>query len=119
MESQGVSHFLFFGLQVGKRMRGRADLAGKPFYDLDAGVAERAHLAWVIGQQANAWNAKVVEDRGRQAEVPEVRLEPERMISLDRVDSRVLQLVSLQLGHQSAAAPFLILIDHQSAAFVR
>src|SRR5215510_5277945 len=100
-------------------MRRRADLAGKPFDDLDAAVAERAHLAWVIGQQANAWNAKVVEDRGRQAEVPEIRLEPERVIGLDRVDSRVLQLVSLQLGHQADAAPFLILINHQSAALLR
>src|SRR5262245_65712329 len=79
-ESQGVAHSLFFRLQVDERMRRRADLAGKPFDDLDAAVAERAHLAWVIGQQANAWNAKVVEDRGRQAEVPEIRLEPERVI---------------------------------------
>src|SRR3954468_9853147 len=118
-QAQRMSHFLFFGLQVGERMRRRADLAGKAFDDLDAALAERAHLAWVIGQQANARNAKVVEDRGGQAEVPEVGLEPERMIGLDRVDSGVLQLVSLQLGHQADAAPFLKVIDHQSAAFLR
>src|SRR5439155_9750881 len=64
-------------------------------------------------------NAKVVEDRRRQAEVSEVRPEPKRMIGLDRVDSRVLQLVSLQFGHQADAASFLIFIDHQSAAFLR
>src|SRR5262249_23232682 len=61
-QAQRMSHFLFFGLQVGERMCRRADLAGKPFDDLDVSVAERAHLAWVIGQQANARNAKVVED---------------------------------------------------------
>src|SRR5262249_32334366 len=118
-QAQGMPHFLFFRLQVDERMRRRADLAGKPFDDFDAAVAERAHLARVIGQEPNAWNAKVVEDCGRQAEVPEVGLEPERMIGLDRVDSRVLKLVSLQFGHQPDAAPFLILIDHQSAAFLR
>src|SRR5262249_43112690 len=96
-ECPGSGHapFSVFRLQVDERMRRRADLAGKPFDDFDAAVAERAHLARVIGQEPNAWNAKVVEDCGRQAEVPEVGLEPERMIGLDRVDSRVLQLVSL------------------------
>src|SRR3954462_11854467 len=77
-QAQRMSQFLFFGLQVGERMRRRADLAGKAFDDLDAALAERAHLAWVIGQQPNARNAKVVEDRGGQDEVPEVGLEPER-----------------------------------------
>src|SRR6516164_3732712 len=62
---QCMSHFLFFGPQVGERMRGRADLAGKSFDDLDAVVVERAHLARVIGQQPNARDAKVVKDRGR------------------------------------------------------
>ena len=51
-QAQRMSHFLFFRLQVGERMCRRADLAGKPFDDLDASVAECAHLAWVIGQQA-------------------------------------------------------------------
>src|SRR5262245_49512568 len=51
---QCMSHFLFFGLQIGERMRGRVDLAGKPFGDLNAALAERAHFARVIGQQANA-----------------------------------------------------------------
>src|SRR6516225_9139938 len=117
-QAQGMPHFLFFRLQVGERMRRRPDLAGNPFDDLDAGGGERAHLAWIIGQQPNARDAKVVKDRGRQAEIPEVRLEPERMIGLDRVDAGVLQLVSLQLGHQADATPFLILIDHQSAALL-
>jgi len=51
-QAQRMSHFLFFRLQVGERMCRRADLAGTPFDDLDASVAECAHLAWVIGQQA-------------------------------------------------------------------
>ena len=51
-QAQRMSHFLFLGLQVDERVLRRLDLAGKPFDDLDASVAERAHLAWVIGQQA-------------------------------------------------------------------
>src|SRR6266705_6164779 len=105
LQVQRVSHFLLLRLQIGQRVHRRTDLAGKPRDHLDACVAERAYLARIIGQQANAWNAKVVEDCSRQAEVPEVRLEPKRMIGLDRVDSRVLQLVSPQFGHQADAAP--------------
>src|SRR6516225_2913949 len=116
-QAQGMPHFLFFRLQVGERMRRRPDLAGNPFDDLDAGGAERAHLAWIIGQQPNARDAKVVKDRGRQAEIPEVRLEPERMISLDRVDAHVLQLVGFQLCHQANAASFLMLVEHEPATF--
>src|SRR5215475_7661621 len=118
-QAQRVPHFLFFGPQVGERMHRRPDIAGKPFDDLDAAVAERAHLARIIGQEPNARDAKVVKDRGRQAEIPEVRLEPERMIGLDRVDARVLQLVGPQFGHQPDAASLLTLIDHQSATFLR
>src|SRR5215468_7474222 len=100
-------------------MHRRPDVAWKPFDDLDAAVLKRVHLAWVIGQQANAPNAKVVEDCSRQAEIPEVRLEPERVVGLDRVDSRVPQLVGLQLRHQADAASLLKFIEHQSAAFLR
>src|SRR5262245_26984346 len=92
---QRVSHFLFLGLQVGERVHRRLDLAGNPFGDFDAAILERTYLARIVGQQANAWNAKVAQDRGRQAEVPEVRLEPERMIGLDGIDAGVLQLVGL------------------------
>src|SRR6516162_6435356 len=74
-QAQRVLHLLLFGPQVGERMRRWPDVARKPFDDLDATVPERVHLAWVIGQQANARNAKVVEDCGRQAEVPAVGLE--------------------------------------------
>src|SRR5262252_288612 len=47
-QMQRMSHFLFFGLQVGERMRGRANLAGKLFGDHDAAVAESPHFARVI-----------------------------------------------------------------------
>src|SRR6266700_335907 len=119
LQVQRVSHFLLLRLQIAQRVHRRTDLAGKPRDHLDACVAERARLARIIGQQANAFNAMVVEDRRRDAEVSEISLEPERMIGLDRVDSRVLQLVSLQLSHQADAAPLLVLIDEQSTAFLR
>src|SRR5690348_12285026 len=67
LQVQRVSHSLLLRLQIGQRMRRRADLAGNPLDDFDAAVAERAHLARIIGQQANVFNAKVVEDRRRQA----------------------------------------------------
>src|SRR6516225_8579900 len=82
---QRMTHFLLFRLQIGERMCRRADLAGQPFDDLDARGVKRVRLAGVVGQQANARNAKVVEDYCRQAEIPEVRLEAERVVGLDRV----------------------------------
>src|SRR5262245_61123714 len=74
-QAQRVSHSLFLRLQVAERMHCRACLAGNPFDDPDAAVAQRAHLVRIVGQQASVKNAEVAQDRGRQAEVPEIRLE--------------------------------------------
>jgi hypothetical protein len=64
-QAQRVSHFPFFRLQVGERVRCGHDLAGEALDDVDAGGAKRTRLARFICQQANAGNAKVVQDRGR------------------------------------------------------
>src|SRR3954451_8444494 len=47
-QAQRMSHFLFFGLQVGERMRRRADLAGKAFDDLDAALASARTLRGLL-----------------------------------------------------------------------
>src|SRR6185503_6834083 len=39
------------------------------------------------------------------------------MICLNRVEAFVLKRISLQLGHQSDPATFLMLIDHEPSAF--
>src|SRR3989442_11209876 len=57
---QRVSHFLLLRLQIGQRVHRRTDLAGKPRDHLDACLAERAHLARIIAQQANPFNPRVV-----------------------------------------------------------
>ena len=74
-------------------------------------------LRGIVGQKANPADAEVTQDRGRQAEISAVGLEPEGMIRFDGVDADILQLVRLQLRHQADAATLLIFVDHQSAAF--
>src|ERR1700730_15869072 len=84
---------------------------------LDAVLHQSAGFARIVGEQTNPFDAEIAQDRSRQAEVPAIGLEPEGMIGLDRIDTGILQLVSLQLRHQADAAAFLILIDHEPAAF--
>jgi hypothetical protein len=66
----------------------------------------------VCRQKANAPDAEVTQDCGRQAAIPAIGLEAEDMIGLDGVDADILQLVGLQLRHQANAAALLMFVDH-------
>ena len=99
-------------------MWGRGGFAGKPLHDLDPGFEERKRLVRVIREQANAADAKLVQDRGGQTEISAIRREAQRVVGIDRVEAAVLQRVRLQLRHQADAAALLILVDHQPAPFL-
>src|SRR5438874_12154231 len=116
-QTQLVAHFFLFGPQVANRMRIRHRLAAELGDHLDAAVCQSAGFAQIVREQANPFDAKIAHDRGRQAEVPAIGLEPEGMIGLDRVETGMLQLVSLQRRYHADSAAFLICIDQEPAAF--
>src|SRR6185295_6451887 len=115
-QAQVVPHLLLLGPQVRKRVQGRRDLAGYPG-DRDPRGGQRAGLVWVVREEANSPNAKLVQDRGGQAEVPAIRPEAQRVVGIDRVEAGVLKLVGPQFRHQADATALLMFVDHQPAAF--
>ena len=117
-KAQCVTHSFFFGPQVSERVWSWRNFAGKPRDNLDAVLAKAHSLARIVREQANTLDAEVAQDRGRQAEIPAIGLEPQRVIGLDRVDAGILQLVSLQLCHQADAAALLIFVNHEPATFL-
>jgi hypothetical protein len=99
-------------------MRIRRCFAGELGCHFDSVRSQDAGFAWIVRKQTNPFDAKLTQDRSRQAEVPIVSLEAQSMIGLDRIEAGVLQFVSFQLRHQPDAAALLILIDHEPATFV-
>src|SRR3954454_18399974 len=116
-KAQRVAHSLLFGPQIGERVRIRRNLAAEQDDHLDVVLRQCTGFARIVREQANPFDAEIAQDRGRQSKISAVGLEPESMIGLDRIDTGILQLVSLQLRHQADASAFLILIDHGPAAF--
>ena len=84
---------------------------------LDAIFRQSSAFARIVRQQTNFFDAKIAHDRGRQAEVSAVGFKAQRMIGLYRIKAGILQLISLQLRHQTNAAAFLILVNHEPATF--
>ena len=84
---QCVAHFFLFGPQITKRVRIRRSLAAELDDHLDAVLRQCTGFARIVREQANPFDTEIAQDRGRQAKVPAVGLEPEGMIGLDRVDT--------------------------------
>ncbi len=94
------------------------DLAGNSLHDLDTRLFQRRHLIGIIRQQADLGNAESLQHLSGQGEVAVIGFEAEPFVGLDRIEPGILQFVSLQLGHQPDAAPFLLLVDqHPGAQF--
>src|SRR5258708_25396585 len=115
-QSEEMAELLLLRAQVGEGLRRGQRFARDACDDLDAGVGERADLARVVRQQADAANAERVYDRGGQAELAVVGHESQREIGADRIQPDVLQLVGAQLRHQTDAAALLMVVDHEAAA---
>src|SRR5712671_59451 len=118
-QSEEVAELLLLRAQVGERLRRGQRLAGNARGDLDAGVGQRADLARVVRQQANAPDAERLHDRSGQAEIPKLGHESQREIGAHRIQSAVLQLVGAQLRHETDAAAFAIVVDDEPAVFRR
>ena len=94
-----------------------ARLRRNPYDNFNAGISQGDRLARIVCEKANTLDAEVVQYRGRQAEIPAVALEAQRVIGLNGVDPGILQLVRLQLCHQADATALLIFVDHEATAF--
>ena len=64
-------------------------------------------------------DSQMIQDGAGQAEVPAIGFIAKRMIRCDGIETLILKGVGSQLRHQPYAAPFLLLVDQESAALFR
>src|SRR6266496_3597851 len=113
-----MPHFFLFCPQVSKGVRCWRGFARNLDDDLDAGINQRAGFVAIIREKADSTEAQVVQDRGRQTEIAAISHEPQCMICLNRIQTAVLQRVSLQLRRQADATALLMFVDQQPAALL-
>src|SRR6266568_7081944 len=113
-----MPHFFLFGPQVSKGVRRWRGFARNWDDDLDTRINQRAGFVGVIREKPDSTEAQVVQDRGRQAEIAAISHEPQCMICFNRIQTAVLQRVSLQLRRQADATALLMFVDQQPAALL-
>src|SRR5438132_2329059 len=113
-----MPHFFLFGPQVSKGVRRWRGFARNLGDDLEAGINQRAGFVAVIREKPDSTEAHVVQDRGRQTEIAAISHEPEGMICFNRIQTAVLQRISLQLRRQADATALLMFVDQQPAALL-
>ena len=112
-----MPEFLFFGLEILFGVGAGNDFAGDALDHVDSGAFEGVNFFGIVGKQADARDSECFEHLGGQRVVAVVVLEAEAFVGFDGVQSRVLEFVGLQLGHQADAASFLLFVDQDAGAF--
>src|SRR5579885_3738687 len=112
-----VTELFFFGAQIVLTRTVRRRKAGNALGNHDPGAFNRVHFVGVIRKQANARDAEIPQNSGGKTVVAKVGVETKLLVRLDRIGAGVLQFVGAQFVQQTDAAPFLMLVDEQSASF--
>src|SRR4051794_12145503 len=113
-----MSELLAFRLQIARVFLVLRLFQRHPIADAQAVALEANHLARVVRDRPDRFEAEVEQDLRTDAVVAQVRLEAETFIRLDRVRAFILQLVRLELVQQADAAPLLIEIYDDAAPFL-
>jgi len=111
-----MPHLFAFRPEISSEISVELDLQRHAIDYLQTAALERAKFFRVVGHKANAPDAEIMKNFGTLIVVPKIDLETEFPICLDRVGTRVLQLVSTYLVYYTDAAALLVLIDDRSAA---
>src|SRR6185312_11811158 len=87
-----------------------------PLDDLESVALETHQLPRVVGHHADGGQPEIAQDLGADTVVPKVWREPEPLVGLHRVGSRVLESVGADLVEEADAPSFLVQVnDHPSA----
>jgi len=84
---------------------------------LDACIHQRPSFVGIIRKKPNPADAKISQYRDRQAEIPTVGLESERMIRGNGIEALILEGVGAELRCEPDAAPFLLFVDQETGPF--
>lgn len=112
-----VSHLFFFGLEIFFGVLARLDFARHTLDYTKSAFFQSFNLVRIIGEQAHAGDSERFENFSWQSEYPVIGFESQAFVGLDRVESSILQLVSLELRHQANTAAFLLFVDQNARPF--
>jgi hypothetical protein len=87
--------------------------------DIDAVTREPGKLTGVVGHQTNLGASKHLQHADRDPVIALIIVKPDNAISVDGVETSILQLISSHLIDQAEAATFLLEVKHDAAAVLR
>jgi hypothetical protein len=67
------------------------------FNHLDPTIDQGSDLTGIVGKKANPTDAEITQNGDRQAKIPAISREAQRVICFHRVETRVLQSVGFEL----------------------
>ncbi len=98
---QHVPHFLLFRVEVvGINLIDR-NFHGHALDHFKIVALECDNLLWIVRHQPHSAHAKIAQDLRSYAVVAQIGLKSQSLVSLDGVVALILELVRLQLVHQS------------------
>jgi len=109
-----VAEFFLFGFQVLLGVRAGGDFARYTFDNTYARFLQGVHLVGVVREQTHTEDAEGFQNFRGKGEIPVVRFEAQAFIRLNRVETRVLQFIRLQFGHQADTAPLLLFVNENA-----
>jgi len=86
------------------------------FGDIDAALFQRGYLARIVGHQAQALDAEVLQHWQTNRVAAQIRRESQLLIGFNRIGAAILQMIGAHLVEQTDATAFLAQIK-QDAAF--
>src|SRR3954451_18027917 len=99
-------------------MRTWRGFARNPCNNVDSAFDQGAQLLGIIRKKPNPADPKVIQYGYWQTEVARVGFKAECLIRGNRVQAFILEGISPKLRHESDAAPFLMLVDQDTASFL-
>src|SRR5215211_1964711 len=113
---EDVVELLALRLQVAFVVSVRFDLDRDALRDLEPEPSQSHDLRKVVGNQADALQAEVLEDLGPDPVVSQVRGEAEPLVRLYGVEPLVLEMVGLHLVEEPYAPALLLHVDDHAFA---
>ena len=109
-----MPELVFFRSQVGAGMLAGSWAAGNPLGNVNARSLELSHFVGIVREQADIAQAERLQGFGSKGVVARVIRKSQTTIRFNGIESRILQLVGLELIDEANSAPFLRQVEQHS-----
>ena len=113
-----MTKFFLLGLEIFFRVRTGNHLARYALDNFDASLFQGLDLLGIVREQAHPAYSERFEHLAGKRKIAVVGFKAQTLVGFDGIQTRVLQLVSLQFGHQADAAAFLLFVNEYARAQV-